>query len=53
MERQTQQQAPEGDNALGDFKAQCRLYSMQDPLDPNAKKLDDYRMSWETNGTGV
>ena len=41
-EKQTQQQATEGDTALAYFKAQCRFSSMQHPPDPNAKKLYDY-----------
>ena len=42
MERQREQQAPKGYTPFAYFKAQCRLSSMQHPLDPNAKKLYDY-----------
>ena len=41
-EKQKEQQATEGDTPLAYFKPQCRLSSMQHPLDPNAKKLYDY-----------
>ena len=41
-EKQKEQQETEGDTKLAYFKAQCRLSSIQHPLDPNAKKLSDY-----------
>ena len=42
IEKETPQQATEADTPLAYFKAECRLSSMQHPLDPNAKKLYDY-----------
>ena len=39
-EKQKEQQTTEGDTQLAYFKAQCRLSSMQNPLDPNANKLN-------------
>ena len=39
-EKQKEQPAT-GDTPLAYFKAQCRLSSMQHPLDPSAKKLYD------------
>ena len=41
-EKQKEQPAPEGDTRLAYFKRQCRLSSMQHPLDPKAKKLQDH-----------
>ena len=38
-EKQKEQQATDGDTPLAYLKAQCRLSSMQHPLDSNAKKL--------------
>ena len=45
-EKHKEQQAT-GNTPLDYFKAQCRLSSLEHPLDPNAKKLYDYAIEYE------